>query len=82
MGAGVRQFHLRLDARDLRDAKSRSLPSRVPQQRRLPNARLTMEHQDGAVTVVHICQQSVDKATLAVRPRKPNPGLAGISSQP
>jgi hypothetical protein len=43
MGPGERQLHLRLDARDLRDAESGRLPSGVAQQRGLADARLAAD---------------------------------------
>jgi hypothetical protein len=40
MDRGEREFHLRLYARDLRDTKPSGLPSGVPQQGGLSDARL------------------------------------------
>jgi hypothetical protein len=41
------------------------LPSRVSQQRRLPNARLAMKHKDGALTLAHLRQQRIELSALA-----------------
>jgi hypothetical protein len=65
MQAGERQLHLGLDTCDLRDTKARSLSYGVPQQRRLPDAGLATDDQNGAVTPAHIRQQLVEHFALA-----------------
>jgi hypothetical protein len=65
MHAGERQLHLGLDAGDLRDPKTRSLGGGVAQQRRLSDPRLATDDQDGALTLAHICQQSLERLALA-----------------
>ena len=65
MDAGERQLHLRLDARDLRDTESRRLPGDVLEQRRLSDARLASDDQDGALTLAHVCQEPVEHFALA-----------------
>ena len=65
MHAGERQLHLGLDARDLRDAKARSLSYGVPQQRGLSDARLATDDENGALTLAHIRQQLVEHFALA-----------------
>ena len=65
MHAGERQLHLGLDTRDLRDTKAGSLSYGVPQQRRLPDARLATDDENGALTLAHIRQQLVEHFALA-----------------
>jgi hypothetical protein len=65
MHPGERQLHLSLDAADPRDTKTRSLPSDVPQQRRLSDARLATDDHDAALTLAHVCQQLVEQFALA-----------------
>jgi hypothetical protein len=65
MGAGEREFHLRLDPGDLRDAKSRRLPSRIVQKRRLPDARLATQHKGSALPFANLRKQSVEVFALA-----------------
>jgi hypothetical protein len=54
MDPGERQLHLRLHTRNLRHTGSRGLTSGVPQQRRLSDARLASDDQDGALTPAHV----------------------------
>jgi hypothetical protein len=65
MHRGERQLHLGLDARDLRDTEPGRLASGIPQQRRLPDARLATNDEDGALTPAHIRQQPIDQLPLA-----------------
>jgi hypothetical protein len=65
MDPGERQLHLRLHARDLRDAESRRMTSGVPEQRRLSDARLASDDQHGALPLAPLCQEPVERLALA-----------------
>jgi hypothetical protein len=71
MDPGERQLHLRLHARDLRHTESRGLTSGVPEQRRLSDARLAPDYQDGALTLARVCQEPVEYLALAGPVEKP-----------
>jgi len=77
MGAGEREFHLRLDPSDLSNAKSRRLPSRVVEKRRLPDTSLATKHQDGALTFANLREQSIDVFPLAGPIKKSEPPMGG-----
>ena len=68
---GERQLHLRLHARDLRHTESRGPTSGVPEQRRLSDARLASDDQDGALTLARLCQEPVEHFALAGPVKKP-----------
>ena len=51
-----RQLHLGLDPRDLRDPEAGRLLGGVSQQRRLADARLAADDQDGAAAVARVVQ--------------------------
>ena len=74
MDPGERQLHLGLDARDVRDAEAGGLPGRVAQQRRLPDARLAADDQDGALPVARVCEQAVEQLPLAGPAQEPGAG--------
>jgi hypothetical protein len=86
MDPGERQLHLRLGARDLRHTESRGLTSGVPQQRRLSDARLASDGQDGTLTLVHVCQELGEHFALAGPVKKPGRKggghLAGNANRP
>ena len=71
MDPGERQLHLRLHARDLRHTESRGTTSGVPKQRRLSDARLASDDEDGALTLAHVCQEPVEHFALAGPVKKP-----------
>ena len=71
MDPGERELHLRLHARDLRHTESRGLPSDVPEQRRLSDARLASDDEDGALTLAPLCQEPVEHFALAGPVEKP-----------
>jgi hypothetical protein len=77
MDSGERQLHLRLDARDLRDAQARRLPRRIPQQRRLPDPRFATDDQDGALARAHVGEHPVEELTLACPSQETQPMHGG-----
>ena len=68
---GERQLHLRLHARDLRHTESRGMTSGVLEQRRLSDARLASDDEDGALTPAHVCKEPVEHLALAGPVQKP-----------
>jgi hypothetical protein len=68
---GERKLHLRLHARDLCDTESRGIASDVPEQRRLSDARLAPDDEDGALTLARMCQQPGEHFALAGPVEKP-----------
>ncbi|HEY6762058.1 MAG TPA: hypothetical protein VI318_21335 [Baekduia sp.] len=62
---GERQLHLGLDAVEPRDAQPRGLPRGVAQQRRLPDARLAPDDQDGAPACARLREHPVEDLPLA-----------------
>ena len=75
----VRSLHLRLHTRDLRHTEPRGLPSGVPQQRCLSDARLASHGQDGALTPTHVFQEPVEHLAFAGPVKQPEARLAAIS---
>jgi hypothetical protein len=86
MDAGERQLHLCFRARDLNHAESRGMVYGVPEQRRLSDARLASDDQHGALTLAHVCQESVDHVAFADAVDKPGRKggghLAGNANRP
>jgi hypothetical protein len=65
MNAGEGQFHLGLDARDMRDPETRRLPGAVLEQRRLPDTGFAPNHHDPALAFAHVRQEPVEQLTLS-----------------
>ena len=65
MDPGERQLHLRLHARDLRHTESRGMTRGVPEQRRLSDARLASDDQNGALTLARLREEPVEHFALA-----------------
>lgn len=66
MHRGERQLHLPLHSRNLRDPEPRGLPGGVAQERRLADAGLATNDQDGALATAYVRQQAVEHLALAV----------------
>ena len=71
MDSGERELHLRLHARDLRHTESRGIASGVPEQRRLSDARLASDDEDGAATLARVSQQPGEHLALAGPVKEP-----------
>src|ERR671910_1520240 len=71
MDPGERELHLRLHARDLRHTESRGMTSGVPEQRRLSDARLASDDQDGALTLAYLGQELSEHLALAGPVKEP-----------
>ena len=65
MDTGERQLHLRLRGGDPRHPKARGTTSGIPEQRRLSDACLTPDDEDGAFTLAHACQEPIEQFALA-----------------
>ena len=60
-----RQLHLRFSARDMHHAESRRPIGGVAEQRRLSDAGLASNDEEGALTPAHVCQEPVEGFALA-----------------
>ena len=79
MDPGERQLHLRLHARDLSHTESRCLTSGVTEQRRLSDARLASDDQNGALTLAPLCQEPVEPFALGDPVEKAGHRVAAMS---
>jgi hypothetical protein len=73
MDPGKRQLHLGLYPFDLGDAQSGRLPRDVSQQRRLSDARLAADDQNGALPIARRGEHGVETLTLACPADETNP---------
>jgi len=62
---GVRQLHLRLDARDLSHPNARRPLGGVTQKRGLPNARLATDNEHGTLPAAHLIEHLIQPRKLA-----------------
>ena len=81
MQATVSQLHLRLHADSPGDVPAVDLAGQVPQQRGLPDARLTTDHGHLAPAGERAGQELVERLALGPTSEKPREGRTGLSSQ-
>ena len=73
MHSRERQFHLGLDAGELRNLEARGLACGVAQQRGLADTRLAADDQRLALTRTDPRQQSIEQRALRASAHKPRP---------
>jgi hypothetical protein len=76
----VRQLHLRFDAGDLGDPKAGGLLRGVVEKRRLADARLAADDEDGALARAGVGDLSIQQCALADRRRNPGRRSAAIGA--
>ena len=77
MEPGERQLHLGLDACDPRDSEAGCLVAAVAQERRLANAGIAPDDEDGALALADVREQPIECLTLA----GPAPKRVGVHTR-